>query len=200
MKTIITTALAVFICVAFCQAQTQATTNDGKSVLLNSDGTWTLADTAKTETLTTECDSYISTEVDKVTGKSSTAAKKTIVVSKDGGKKGFGFFLMNSKNSLIISITVAGASSCIEDDAKMYVLFTDGTRLELINDGKFNCKSKYTQYLGGVFGKDSELELFKHKEIDTIRIWTSKSYVEEGFNKTQREDFKQTVNCLIAAQ
>lgn len=200
MKTIITTTLTLFFCVTFSFAQTQATTQDGKNVLLKTDGTWELVKTTETETLPTECDAYISTEVDKVTGKSSTAARKSIVVSENGGKKGFGFFLMNSKNTLIMSITAVGASGCIEEDAKMNVLFTDGTRLELVNDGKFNCKSKFTLYFGGSFGGNSELKHFMNKEVEIMRIWTSKSYVEETFTQQQREDLKHTVNCLVSAQ
>ncbi len=202
MKSIITITVALFMSLTFCNAQTQATTNDGKLVLLNEDGTWTFDRSTQTATKTepTTCDAYISTNVDKVTGDKTTSGKKNIIVSKDGGKKGFGFLLMNSKKVLIMSIKAVGASGCIDDDAKMNVLFTDGSRLELVNNGKFNCKSKFTLYFGGSFGKKKEFESFKNKEVEIIRIWTRKSYVEETFTKQQREDLKNTVNCLVNAQ
>lgn len=41
-----------------------------------------------------ECSELISIETDKMTGKSTTAAKKTLIISDDGGKSGFGIFLM----------------------------------------------------------------------------------------------------------
>jgi hypothetical protein len=200
MKSIITISVALFMSITFCNAQTQATTNDGKLVLLNEDGSWAYEEKIETKIEPTACDAYISTDVDKVTGKKSTAIKKSIIVSKNGGKKGFGFFLMNSKKSLIMSIKAVGAGGCIDDDAKMNVLFTDGSRLELINNGKFNCKSKFTLYFGGGFGQEKILENFKNKEVEIIRIWTTKSFVEETFTKQQREDLKNTINCLVNAQ
>jgi len=79
----------------------------------------------------------------------------------------------------------------------MNVLFRDGSRIELINDGKFNCDAKFTQYFGGVFGKKKELEMFRTKEVETIRIWTSKSYVEEDFTSEQSKQLLHTVDCLL---
>lgn len=181
--------------------QTEATTNDGKKVILNDDGTWTYAETIveKDEPVnSSDCSNYISTEVDKVTGKSTVAAKEMLIVSKDGGKNGFGFYIMKSdRGSIIFSIQAVGAGNCIDDDNKMNVLFRDGTRIELFNDGNFNCDAKYTQYFGDIFGKKKELKLFSTKEVETIRIWTSKSYVEEDFTPEQSKQLLHTVDCLL---
>lgn len=201
MKKLIFTISILTFSVLSTFAQTEATTNDGKKVILNSDGTWKYAET-KTDNAepkdNSDCSQYISTEVDKVTGKSSVAAKEMLIVSKDGGKNGFGFYILKSdKGSIIFSIQAVGAGSCIDDDNKMNVLFRDGSRIELINDGKFNCDAKFTQYFGGVFGKKKELEMFRTKEVETIRIWTSKSYVEEDFTSEQSKQLLHTVDCLL---
>jgi hypothetical protein len=182
-------------------AQTEATTSDGKKIILNDNGTWKYKEIVKSKTNKTtisadDCSKYIVTEVDKVTGKSSITSKNMLIVSKDGGKKGFGMFLMQGEKSVILSIQAVGAGGCIDDDGKMNILFRDGTRLELTNDGKFNCDAKYTQYFGGYFGKKQELELFKTKEIETMRIWTSKSYVEENFTSDQSKELMKSINCL----
>jgi hypothetical protein len=195
-KVIFTVALALFTTVGLF-AQTEATTKDGKNVILNEDGTWKYVETTSSEsTVSFECSDLISTETDKMTGKSSTAAKKTLIVSDDGGENGFGIYILKSSNSLIFSIQAVGAGGCIDDDNKMNVLFKDGTRLELVNDGKFNCDANFTLYFGGSFGKKKELEMFKTKEVETMRIWTSKSYVEKDFTAEQSKQLMKTVECL----
>jgi len=199
MRKIILTISILTLTVISGFAQTQATTTDGKKVILNEDGTWKYVEEVKQVTSSennSDCSTYIATEVDKVTGKTSVAAKDILIVSKDGGKNGFGIYILKGSNSIIFSIQAVGAGGCIDDDNKMNVLFRDGTRLELINDGKFNCDAKYTQYFGGAFGKKKELEMFRTKEIETMRIWTSKSYVEENFTSEQSKELMNVVDCL----
>lgn len=201
MKTSILTILVFTIFTVNSIAQTEATTSKGKKVILNDDGTWKYKETpattnTETSNLNGDCSKYIETTEDKVTGKSTTASKNMLIVSKDGGKKGFGIFLMKGEKSVIVSIQAAGAGGCIDDNAKMNILFRDGTRLELTNDGKFNCDAKYTLYFGGYFGKKKELELLKTKEIETMRIWTSKSYVEENFTEDQSNELLKSLNCI----
>lgn len=82
----------------------------------------------------------------------------------------------------------------------MNILFRDGTRLELINDGKFNCEAKFTQYFGGSFGKKKQLDMLRAKEIETMRIWTSKSYVENDFSTDQSKQLIKTIECLYNNQ
>lgn len=199
MKKTILTLMVLAVSTFSLFAQTEATTKDGKKVILNDDGTWKYDTTVVVEkTVNLECSELISTETDKMTGKSSTAAKKTLIISDDGGKNGFGIFLMNSSSgSIIFSIQAVGAGSCIDDDNKMNILFRDGTRLELVNNGKFNCKAKFTLYFGGSFGKKKQLEMLRTKEIETMRIWTSKSYVEKDFTSEQSKQLMKTVDCLL---
>ncbi|MCA0429200.1 MAG: hypothetical protein LCH32_01720 [Bacteroidetes bacterium] len=201
MKKITTTLLMVLMTMTFVFGQTQkATTENGKKVILNSDGTWKYADTVKTAQTNldpNDCSNWIKTEEDKVSGKSYTSMKDYLVISQDGGKKGFGINLMLSgNNSIIFSIKAAGAGGCIDKGAKINILFTDGTRMELASDGDFNCKGNATVYFGGVFGKKSQLNELKGKKIDTMRVWTSDSYVEQKFEDDQAEQFKNALNCL----
>ena len=88
-----------------------------------------------------------------MTGKTSTSAKETLIISDDGGKNGFGIFIMKESNSIIFSIQAVGAGSCIDDDNKMNVLFRDGTRLHLVNDGKFIVKPNSLNILEVLSGK-----------------------------------------------
>ena len=121
-----------------------------------------------------------------------------LIVSKDGGKKGFRIFITKfGRGRIMFSIKALGAGGCIDDDDKMNVLFRDGTRIALTNDGDFNCDGDYTQYFGGAFQKKKELEMFRTKEIETIRISTSDSYVEEDFSSDQSIELMKTVDCFL---
>jgi hypothetical protein len=183
-------------------SQTEATTEDGKKVLLFENGTWQYSmegaeivqKQAKSEY---DCSSLISTEIDKVTRKKSTFSKDLLLVSKDGNKYGFGFYFIKTDAGLIVSIKAVGSGNCIDEDNEINILLRDGSRLKFVNDGKFNCEAKATLYFGGVFGKKSELEDLATKEIETVRVWTEKGYVEMDFNSLQSKEFLQTVSCLI---
>ena len=201
MKKITTTLLMVLMTMTFAFGQTQnATTENGKKVILFQDGTWKYEEAKKDTTLTTatnDCSQYIETTEDKMTGDKSTSAKETIIVSTDGGKKGFGIFLMqSSRGGSIFSIQAVGAGSCIDEGAKINILFTDGSKLELINASDFNCKGNATVYFGGSFGKTNQLKELQTKKIQTMRVWTSDSFVEKDFTKENSNDFFQIVHCL----
>lgn len=200
MRKIILTFFAFLASITISFGQTEeATTKSGKKVILNSDGTWKYQEekSQTNEAKTSDCSNYLETTEDKMTGKKTTAAKNTIIVSTDGGKKGFGILLMNSSSgSLIISIQAVGAGNCIDEGNKINILFTDGSKLELASDGKFNCKGNATLYFGGVFGKKKQLIELKTKKIQTMRVWTSDGYVEKDFTQENSDDFFYTINCL----
>lgn len=179
-------------------SQINATTENGKKVILNNNGSWEYIDTKDSESsdLSLECSDLIVTEEDKMTGKSSTGAKETLIISDDGGKNGFGIYALNGSKSTILVIQAVGAGNCIDDDDKLNILFRDGSRLELYNDGKFNCDAKMTLYFGGIFGKKKQLKELASKEIETMRVWTSKSYVEKNFSSNQSKQLMQTIKCL----
>ena len=201
MKKITTILMIVLLTATFAFGQTQkATTENGKKVILNDDGTWKYADTIKTVTTNldpNDCSNWIKTKEDKVSGESYTSMKEYLIVSKDDGKNGFGISLMLSgKSSIILSVKAAGASGCIDKGSKINILFTDGTRLELASAEDFNCKGNATLYFGDVFGKKKQLAELQTKKIEVMRVWTSESYVEEKFEDEQAEQFKNALNCL----
>ena len=143
-----------------------------------------------------QCSDYISTERDRITGIETTASKDYIIVSDDGGKTGFGLFLMNKQGILIISIKTVGASPCIKDEGKINLLFRDGTRVELINDNKFNCNSQAYIYLGSYYKKKYELGLFRTTELEAMRVWTSSGYVEQTLTNENSVNLLNTIKCL----
>jgi len=200
MKKITTTILTVLMTISFAFGQTQkATTESGKKVILNTDGTWKFADTVittQTNSDPNDCSNWIAVHEDKVAGRTMTIMKEPINISRDGEESIRLSLLLTQDKSIIFSMTAKGATGCIEEGAKINILFTDGTRLELKSDGEFNCKGKATLYFRGSFGKKSELNELKEKTLETLRIWTSDLFVEGNFTKGQAEQFKNALNCL----
>ena len=180
-------------------SQVEATTTDGLKVILNENGTWEYIENDKVTKPESEydCSDLISTEIDKVTGISYTGSIETLVISDYEGGTGFRILFVKGQNSVIFSIQVVGAGSCIDDDDKMNVLFRDGTRLELVNEIGFNCDANFTIYFGSVFGKQEQLEKFSSTEVETMRIWISNNYVEKDFNSDQSIKFMKSVECLM---
>ncbi len=156
----------IILTIALCSltAQTEATTNDGKKVWLNEDGTWEYAKfSAADGGYNQDCSDLILTTVDEVTGSTSSRSKYPLVVSGDDNDSGFEMSILKGTNSIIFSIKVNGAGSCIEKDGKMNIVFRDYSRLDLINNGDFNCNSKFSLYFGGNFGKRKAIGIVLHK-------------------------------------
>lgn len=197
---ILTLTLVTFLGIASnANAQDQVgVLENGKKIIVKSDGTWIYSEsTNEIKNDTSDCDNWIITETDKMEGTTSTHAKKNLIVSDDGGKTGFGILLMRHTNNIIVlSIQAVGASSCIDEGAKINILFADGSRLLLNNQSNFNCKGKSTVYFGGLFGNKSELKELRVKKIQTMRVWTSDSFVEKDFTVEDQNEFFNVINCL----
>jgi hypothetical protein len=202
MKRRIILTVLIFSITNFMFSQITAETSEGDKVELNKDGTWDFVKEEPTNSVASppvesiECSDVISTTEDEMTGKKTTAMKETLIISENGGKSGLGLYLMKSNKSIILSGKAVGAGSCIDDDDKMNILFRDGTRVEIANNGDFNCKASFTVYFGGVFGNKKNLELLKEKEIEKMRIWTSDGFVEKEFSQQQSKELLTAFNCL----
>jgi len=180
-------------------AQKEATTKDGKKVILYEDGTWKYAEMANEEKdISLDCADLISTETDKVTGVTSTASKGNNLIISSDKKSGYIISIILLKNnSLAFWFQLFGNIGCIEKGDNMNVLFRDGTRILLGNCTDFNCKGQFILYLGGIWGMEEELEMFRTKEVETIRIHNSDSFIEEDFTSSQSKRFMKSVDCLL---
>lgn len=197
MKRTIFTITALVFVVFSIFSQIEATTSTGKKVILNPDNTWTFKDTEGLD-YDCNCNDYISTQEDKVTGTVMVAAKVIVTISADPEKGCLIIdFMKGGTKTLIISFHAFGASSCVDKENKINILFRDGTKIELSNKSNFNCDNKLSEYLGGLFKKDYELELLRTKEMETIRVWTSKGFVEENLSVSQSKNIKLTIDCLM---
>ena len=146
------------------------------------------------------CSKYIETTVDKMTWSKSTHSKKQIIVSTNGGIEGFGIWLQLGESKdldLIFSIHVIGAGPCIDKGDKINILFTDDSRIELVNYLEFNCKKTSTVYFSDVFGNLSKLNELRTKKIKAMRVWTKDIYLQKDFTKENSDNFYNIINCLV---
>jgi hypothetical protein len=155
------------------------------------------------EVLSGECAAFIRADLDTLSGTLSRSSKENIVISQDG-KNGLTFVILELDKVIIFAITVVGGGDCIDDKNKMTVIFRDGTKVDMLNNAEFNCDGEFEVFLSGSFGSKSQLEMFRSKEIQSVRVETRKStidktrknFVEESFTPEQSKLLMKTVDCL----
>lgn len=174
-------------------AQTEATTKDGKKVILNKNGTWLYA----------ECASLLKTET--VGGKPMTSAKDNIKVSSDGGLTGLSVSLIKGSESVILNFAPLEKDViCVNKNAPMTITFTDGTSLNINHMGTLNCEGNFSVFLGEAMQNSSSLEKLTTKQIKKISIeYTSteggviKKYSKESVvDAATGAKLMQTAQCL----
>jgi hypothetical protein len=191
---------------AFGQSAINATTEDGKKVILKADKTWDFLPTPKplanagSTAAASSCAVLTRRQTDRMSGLTSVIATRKIIVSSDG-KTGFAIELMSSEDFIVVSISAVGTAGtgCIDKGSDIAVLFTDGTRLKLSNVEKFNCDGEATLYFGGVFGNLEAMDALSYKNIKALRVSTMKGFVEKDFTITNAVDFTGQLNCLISS-
>lgn len=171
-----------------------ATAEDGRRVILHDDGTWEAApEKAGAPQGELSCDAVVRVEGDKMTGDRFRVVEP-IVVS-DDNKTGLVMTLMRGK-SMIWTVQAVGGKACIDDDDKMNVLFSDGSKMELTNASDFNCEARFTVYFGGVFGHKSQLEELQSKQVETVRVWTRGDYVQRDLKPGDAAALQAAFKCL----
>ena len=144
--------LLLLLMSSICFAEQIAVLPDGKKIIVFDNGTWKAEESVKPilSVFDSSCSALTEIKTDKVTGKTSTTNKEPIIITKDD-KNGIVINIIKFSEGLILSIKAIGAGNCIDEGDKIYVLFSDKSKLELASDGDFNCDSKATIYFGGRF-------------------------------------------------
>ena len=88
------------------------TTDDGKRVQLNEDGTWNYIDAPVTDSLEFTCEEVIETKVDKMIGLTALVSLEVLVISNDGGKTGFGILATSTMG--IVGLVVQAVVDVID--------------------------------------------------------------------------------------
>lgn len=143
-----------------------------------------------------DCNTFISTSTDEVTGKSLTSIKGPIVGKSETGKQLGISIIQGSTGSIIVAFRTNGMAGCVDQNSEINILFQDGSRASLNNVKDFNCDGEGVVYFGGVFrGKDLYKQL-QTKAIKTIRFNGSKDYVQINLSEEDQKMLIGTLNCL----
>ncbi len=145
-----------------------------------------------------QCDNHLTYTTDEFTGKGSWTNKQDFLISPDG-KNGMGTYLIMSdnKDKTLIWVIASTEVGCVDEGAKVELVFTDQTRMTLYGNGKFNCQGKATVYFGSVFGKKNEMTKIATTPIEMIRVHGSRSLHSEKFDTQMGIDFMNAFNCLV---
>lgn len=98
----------------------------------------------------------------------------------------FSFLLVKTDDGLILSIRgFKRPLSCIDQRGAVYISFTDESKMILSKQNLFVCPGKALIFLGGKYGKNSELNQLAIKKIKTLRVDTFNSFVESDISEEQ---------------
>ncbi len=174
-------------------AQTEATTPDGKKVILNNDGTWLYA----------ECGNLIKTE--NLKGKIYTSGRDNISISETGKNTGIDVTLLKGTGSTIINFKYNGSDiKCVSKDAPFSIEFADGTKIDLKSMADLNCEGSVSLFLGEQIGNEAELKLLTTKKIKKLIIEYSVKEngqfvkIKGDYTPTaeQADKIMKTIKCL----
>lgn len=147
---------------------------------------------------TAQCDKLTISTYDKMTGRTTLSSADYIVLSKNK-VDGVAIMFIKGQQSIVLSAKVFGPSPCVDDKATMLILFTDGSKIELTNDGKFNCDRKWSKFFFNS-EKSSELRQLSEKTIEAIRVHTFKGSVTEDVSVDKANEIRETLNCITQGQ
>ena len=219
MKNITTTLVFLFATVTLSFAQNkEATTTDGRKVILKPDGTWVYAATTTKETPTptpsNDC-SYRTNEIDDFTGD-----KKVILNEQDfinytsdeikryyrkqdfvrcqvyaarinETKAAYFFWTLQTKEAYKLFGSIA-------QDSKIMVKFRDGETIELnflkfdVGDTKYDLG--HTTYSSYVILDEESVKVLKSKPIEKVRMYWSKGY--QDYPVSNAYLFNNQLSCI----
>jgi len=108
-------------------------------------------------------------------------------------------FIIYGENTLL-NVTTTGPNNCIPQHNKIYILFTDQTRLEITTITTSNCKGSTIAIFGEQYNNLGQIDVFMNKKIETIRIITEGVFIQHDLTPLQSEKLMYSVRCLMKIQ
>jgi|GEM_PF-1708233 len=215
LKNIFTVSMLFLLHSVFAQTE-EATTNSGRKVILYADGTWKFKDekaevkknTDKKEpekkvtdnnnvrSIPIECSDKLELSQDK-NNTVTTRTKSFIVIAGDQSKQEIDISLQKGAKGIVsISFRTGNGADCIGEGNKINIVFTDGSRSDLSNDGPMNCRGEAIASFNGPYGKKKQFQELCDKKIQSIKVWTQTGAVQQSLSQENQEEFSQLLNCL----
>ena len=172
----------------------RGTTDDGRYILLHTDGTWSI-DSSR-ERVVYECGKYVE-EGESTTGSKVLRTTGAIAVGSPGSLADLR--IMRIDDVLVTSITIPEASGCFSEEDDIIFFFTDDTRLLVSNHKDFNCDGEATAYAGGEIGDDELAGALSSRTLEAIAVSGSgdDDITVVLINPLVGEIVRKTVACMM---
>lgn len=185
MKYILKISLAMLI--IFCSiqlfAQTKATTEHGKNIIIYEDGTWAY------EVNDIDCNKLVK----NITTSKTNGVMSVNPIKLAGNNNSMQIDLIKNESITVINMKVDGKNICF--GPKDFVTFTtvDGTEIKLnFTSSVANCKGEFSLFFGEPFKNIQSLEKLINSQLKSIVI---KSY-HYDLKEYESNLFLRTINCL----
>ncbi len=204
------------------QAQVIATTEDGKKVVLNSDGTWlSLEDymkslnggaptpkpkgkkeestpAAKRVTMADfKCGEISVERMNTQSQEMEKSLKEEITISEEEEEKKFTTSLRANKNKTFVwDFRIRGQQGCAAQTPMVRVTFQDGSNIRLKVQNDFVCDSDVSVFLSKGLGNKNDLKALKGKPISLISVEARGGIIEEDLTDEQAAILQKAFNCL----
>lgn len=150
------------------------------------------------------CEKLIRIDADSSRGTYNLSSREDIVVSKEG-KDAVKFVFLEIDKVIIIHIDAMGGGDCVDEMNKIWITFRDGTKLEMPNNGRFNCDGEFSLFFNGGYGNRKELNIFRTKEIAHVKVETRKSlidktrknFVEVNVPTEKSKTIMEIMDCMV---
>ena len=131
---------------------------------------------------------------DKVTGKTFYATR----ISKKSVATQIGIYTSDQNDRLAYWSFTTDNTRCIGENAVMYILFRDQTRIKISSSNPFNCESEAAIYFGRYFTAEKEiLKLLSTKKVDTVRFHHYYGgYSQIEFTQDESEALNKAFKCV----
>jgi hypothetical protein len=176
-------------------SQVKATTEDGRTVVLNDDGTYSWETSISDETLLIDNDIFIYKVVDEFTDEYFYTLSKKLVLIDEENDQGFNMNFGINKDKIIaygINAVIVGLD-CLEDVEVNY-LFEDESKLAIKSWNKFNCDGDAWFNLSL-----EEVDMLGSKSLSKIRVRNGRNYESMTFTLegADKQYFKQAYNSIV---
>lgn len=85
--------------------------------------------------------------------------------------------LKSENNTRVLQLNIGVFSNtCLVEDGKLILLFSDNSTIELINKGRTDCVSKHQSLLGKYLITDEQIAELSEKELTEFRVYFSEGY------------------------
>lgn len=143
-----------------------------------------------------ECFKYVKADYDKMTG-DTTMIGKTLITATSNNKPVSTIFASYKKGDrdIFVIFKALKGINCVDQNEKIYFLFTDNTRDWSYGRQSYNCKGQFILMFGETFDHIL-LDTLENKLIKSIRLESSSGTIDFNLTENQAHIFQNQLLCL----